>query len=133
MSRTSRQGTATIAITAMMARVLFLKGDLLPVEADAHKTVGAIRAARVAVAVGVVGGGTLLVVGGLDAAGAVAVAVVAVLLGVENVFVGGVDFFAEGVTVAVIALEGAGLDNAEAVVGVGDEYGQMVVSIHYAV
>lgn len=129
----SRQGTATIATMAMMVRVLFLKGDLLPVEADAHKAIGAVRAARVAVAVGVVGGGAHFVVGGLDATGAVAVAVVAVLLGVEKVFVGGVDFFAEGATMAVIALEGAGLDNAEAVVGVGDEYGQMVVSIHYAV
>jgi len=133
MNRMSRQDTATIATMAMMVRVLFLKGNLLPVEADAHKAVGAVRAARVAVAVGVVGGGTLLVVGSLDASGAVAVAVVAVLLGVEKVFVGGVDFFAEGATVAVITLQHTGLDDAQAVVGVGDEYGQMVVSIHHAV
>ena len=112
---------------------LFLKGDLLSVEADGREAVGAVGPTGVVVSVGVAGGATILVVGGLDAASAVAVAVVAVDLGVEKILVGGVDFFAFGTSLAVVALQHAGADDAKAVVGIGDKHGKMVISIHHPV
>ncbi len=112
---------------------LFLKGDLLSVEADSREAIGAVGPTGVVVSVGVAGGATILVVGGLDAASAVAVAVVAVDLGVEKILVGGVDFFAFGTSLAVVALQHAGADDAKAVVGIGDKHRQTVVGIHHPV
>ena len=105
----------------------------LPVQADGGQFPAAVGLFAVTVFVDGGSGFAVFVVGGLDAAGAVAVAVVFVLLGIEQVFVNGIYFFAHGASLLVVALQGAGLHHAGAVVGVGDEHRQTVVGIHHSV